>query len=170
MGLAADFVQLCFSRIGIKTRKLIQSCTVFDYFSLQKMTLPRNECTLAVVAREIQEEHPRNSQSRNTAVPRFNGDYITQVSEGKEGSMPKKLSQDFIRTKSQIVGTLSKLYAFLLIPQIRTLSGTVPRRSQISNTENQEPKEASSQNDPRPEEGTSRYRLAAIYDLSLRPR
>ena len=39
----------------------------------------------------------------------------------------KKLSQEFSRTESRILGALSKLDEFLLNPQTRTLSGTVSR-------------------------------------------
>ena len=49
------------------------------------MATLRNKRKLAAVTREIQEEHLRNGQSRNTSVPRFNKEYITQVSEEIEG-------------------------------------------------------------------------------------
>ena len=43
-------------------------------------TLIKNR-KLVAVAREIQEEHLRNSQPRNTFIPIINEEYITQVSE-----------------------------------------------------------------------------------------
>ena len=51
-----------------------------------------NNRTLAVVATENKEEHPSNIESRNTAVPQINEDYITQVSEGIEGRVKKTVS------------------------------------------------------------------------------
>ena len=88
------------------------------------MATLRNKWKLAAVTRETQEEHPRNGQSRNMAFPRINEEYITQVSEEIENRVTKKLSQEFSRTESRILGALSKLDEFLLNQQIRTHSGT----------------------------------------------
>ena len=57
-----------------------------------------------------------------------------------------------------ILGALSKWNEFLLNLQVPAQSGTVPGTSWNSSTENQEPKLDRSQNDPRPELGTSIYR------------
>ena len=46
-------------------------------------------------------------------------EYITQVSEEIEGRVAKKLSQEFSRTKSRILGAFSKPDEFLLNPQVR---------------------------------------------------
>ena len=119
------------------------------------MTTLRNKRKLAVVRKETQEEHPRNSQSRNTSVPRINEEYITRVSEEIKGRITKKLSQEFSRTESRILGALSKLDEFLWNPQIRTHSGTVPGTFPNTNVENQEPNEDRSQDDPHPEVGPS---------------
>ena len=115
------------------------------------MATMRSKRKLAAVTRETQEEHPKNDQSRNMSVPRINEDYITQVSEEIEGRVTKKLSQEFSRTESRILGALSKLDEFLLKPQIRTHSGTVPGTFRNTNVENQEPNEDRSQDDPHPE-------------------
>ena len=56
------------------------------------MATLRNKRKLAAVTKETQEENPRNGQSRNTSVPRINGENITQVSEEIEGRITKKLS------------------------------------------------------------------------------
>ena len=114
----------------------------------------RNKRKLATVTRETHEEHPRNGQSRNTSVPRLNEEYITQASEeiGDRGS--EKLSQEFRRTESRILGALSKLDEFLLNPHIRTHSGTVPGIFRNKNLENQEPNEDRSQDDPHPGVGS----------------
>ena len=108
---------------------------------------------MATVTRETQEEHLRNGQSRNTSVPRINEEYITQVSEEIEGRVTKKLAQEVSRTESRILGALSKLDEFLLNPQIRAHSGTVPGTFRNTNVENQGTKEDDSQIDPHPEGG-----------------
>ena len=97
------------------------------------MATLRNKRKLAAVTRETQEEYPRNGQSRNTSVPRINEEYITQVSEETESRVTKKLSQEFRRTEFRILAALSKLDEFLLNPQIRTHSGTVPGAFQNTN-------------------------------------
>ena len=120
------------------------------------MATLRNKRKLAAVTREAQEENPRNGQSRNTSVPRINEEYITQVSEQIEGRVTKKLSQEFSRTDSRILGALSKLDEFLLNQQITTHSGTVPGTFRITNVENQGTNEDDSQSDPHPEAGIFR--------------
>ena len=72
-----------------------------------------------------------------------------------EVRVTKKLSQEFSRTESSILGNLSKLGEFLLSPQIRTHSGTVPGLFRNTNVENHEPNEDRSQDDPHPEVGPS---------------
>ena len=116
----------------------------------------RNKRKLAAVTRETQEENPRNGQSRNTSVPRINEEYITQVSEEIEGRVSKKLSQEFSRTESRILGALSKLDEFLLNQQITTHSETVPGTFRNTNVENQGTNEDDSQSDPHPEAGILR--------------
>ena len=123
------------------------------------MATLRNKRKLAAVTRETQEENPRNGQSRNTSVPRFNEEYITQVSEQIEGRVTKKLSQDFSRTESRILGALSKLDEFLLNQQIRTHSGIVPGTFRNTNVENQGTNEDDSQSDPHPEAGIFRSQI-----------
>ena len=120
------------------------------------MATLRNKRKLAAVTRETQEEHPRSGQSRNTSVPRINEEYITQVSEEIEGRGSKKLSQEFSRTESRILGALSKLDEFLLNQQIRTHSETVPGTFGNTNVANQGTNEDDSQSDPHPEAGIFR--------------
>ena len=109
------------------------------------MATLRNKRKLAAVTRETQEEHPRNGQSRNTSVPRINEEYITQVSEEIEGRISKKLSQEFSRTESRILGALTKLDEFLSNQQIHTLFETVPGTFRNTNVENQRTNEDDSQ-------------------------
>ena len=117
------------------------------------MATLRNKRKLAAVTRETQEENPRNGQSRNTSVPRINGEYITRVSEEIERRITKKLSQEFDRIQSRISDALSKLYEFLSNQQIQTHSKTVPGTFRNTNVENQGTNEDDSQGDPHPEAG-----------------
>ena len=120
------------------------------------MATLRHKRKLAAVTRETQEEHPRNGQSRNTSVPRFNDEYITQFFEEIEGRVTKKLSQELSRTESCIWSTLFKLDEFLLNQRIRTHSGTVPETFRNTNVDNQGTNEDDSQSDLHPEAGLFR--------------
>ena len=120
------------------------------------MATLRNKRKLAAFTRETQEENPRNGQSRNTSVPRINEEYITQVSEEIEGSVSKKLSQEFSRIKSRILGALTKLDEFPSNQQIHTHFETVPGTIRNTNGENQGTNEDDSQSDPHPEAGIFR--------------
>ena len=88
-------------------------------------------------------------------------EYNTQVSEEIEGKVTEKLTQDFSRTESRILGALSKLDKFFLSSQWRTCSGTVPGTYQNNSSENREPTSDRSSNYPYPEEEYS-VRLASI--------
>ena len=123
-----------------------------------KMATLRNKRKVAAVTRETQEEHPRNGQSRNASVPRINEEYITQISDEIEGRVTEKLTQEFIRTESCILGALSKLDEFFLNQQITTHSRTVPGTFRNTNVENQGMNEDDSQSDPHPEAGIFRGR------------
>ena len=120
------------------------------------MATLRNKRKLAAVTRETQEENPRNGQSRNTSIPRINEEYITQVSEEIEGRVSKKLSQEFSRTESRVLGALTKLDEFLSNQQIHTHFETVPGTFRNTNVENQGTNEDDSQSDPHPEAGIFR--------------
>ena len=78
---------------------------------------------------------------------------MTQVSEEIEGRVSKKLSQEFNRTESRILGALSKLDEILLNQQIRTHSETVLGTFRNTNVENQGTNEDDSQSDPHHEAG-----------------
>ena len=77
--------------------------------------------------------------------------YLSQVSQKIKGRVPKKLSKEFSRKESRILGALSKSDEFLLNPQIRTCSVAVPGTSRNSNSENQEISGDRSSDDPCPE-------------------
>ena len=116
----------------------------------------RNKRKLAAVTKETRKKHPRNGQSRSTPVLRRNEEYITQVSEEIQSRVSKKLSQEFSRTESSILGALSKLDEFLLNQQIRTHSETVPGTFRNTNVGDQGTKEDDSQSDPQSEAGIFR--------------
>ena len=77
------------------------------------MATLRNKKKLAAMARETQ-QYPRNNQSENSAAPGITEDYIAQVSEEIGGKVSKKLSQQFSRTESRILGALPNLDDFFL--------------------------------------------------------
>ena len=114
------------------------------------MATSRNKRKLAAVSRETP-ENTRNTQSRKTIDLEMAQEYISQVFEEIEGRVTKKLSKEFSRTESRILGALSKLDDFLLNPQVRTCSLAVPGTSRNSNSENREPTGDRSLDDPCPE-------------------
>ena len=118
------------------------------------MATLRNKRKLAAVSREAPESSS-SSRGWNVLDPELTQDYISQVSEEIEGRVTKKLSKEFNKTESRILGALSKLDEFLLNPQVRTCSVTAhgTSRSRHSNLENRETHGDSSSNDPYPEGG-----------------
>ena len=116
----------------------MQSSKLLSFSFLRIMATVRNKRKLAAVSRDTQES-ARKGQSQNTFVPGLTEEYITQGSEEVEGRVTKRLSQDFSRTESRILGALSKLDEFLLKPQVRICSGTVPGTSRKNDSENREP-------------------------------
>ena len=95
------------------------------------MATLRNKSKLAAVSSETP-ERSRGSRAQNVLDPELTQDYISQVSEEIEGRVTKKLSKDFSKTESRILGALSKLDELLLNPQVRTCSVAVPGTSKNS--------------------------------------
>ena len=89
------------------------------------MATLRNKRKLAAVSRETP-EGSRNSRAQNVLDLESAQDYISQVSEEIEWRVTKKLSKEFSKTESRILGALSKLDDILLNPQVRTCSVAVP--------------------------------------------
>ena len=114
------------------------------------MATLRNKRKLAAVSRETP-ENTRNSQSQNTPNPGMAEKYITNFLKKLKGGSLKKLSQEFSRTESRILGALSKLDEFLLNAQVRTFSVAVPGTSRNNFLENREPTGNRSLDDPCPE-------------------
>ena len=123
----------------------------------------RNKRKLAAVSRETP-EIPRNGQSQNTLVPGMAQEYISQVSEVIEGRVTIKLSKQFSRTESRILGALSKLDEFLLNPQVRTYSVAVPVTYRNNDPENREPTGDRSLGDPCPKAVLSTYHSSNLND------
>ena len=107
---------------------------------------------LAAVSRETP-EGSRSSRGQTVLDPELTQDYISQVSEEIEGRVTKKLSKEFSKTESRILGALSKLDEFLLNPQVRTCSVAVQGTSRNANSENREIHGDRSSDDPYPEVG-----------------
>ena len=114
------------------------------------MATLRNKKKLAAVSRQTP-ENTRNSQSQKTLDPEMAQEYISQVSEEIDGRVTKKLSKEFSRTESRLLGALSKLDEFLLNTQVWTCSVAVPGTSRNNDSENWEPTGDCSLNDPYPE-------------------
>ena len=110
-----------------------------------------NKRKLAAFSRETP-EGSRSSRGQSVLDPELTKDYISQVSEETEGRVTKKLSKEFSKTESRILGALSKLDEFLLNPQVRTCS-VVQGTSRKVNSENRETHGDHSSNDPYPEVG-----------------
>ena len=116
------------------------------------MATLRSKRKLAAVSRETPDGN-RRSRGRNVLDPELAQDYISQVSEEIEGRVTKKLSKEFNKTESRILGALSKLDEFLLNPQVRTCSIAAYGTSRNANSENLEYHGDHSSNDPYPEGG-----------------
>ena len=114
------------------------------------MATLRNKRKLAAVSRETPES-TRSGRAPNILDPELTQDYISQVSEEIEGRVTKKLSKEFSKTESRILGALSKLDEFLLNPQVRTCSVVAPGTSRSNNLENQGTNEDRPSDDPGPE-------------------
>ena len=129
---------------------MINSVFITDkIFPSRNMATLRNKRKLAAVSRETP-ECSRGSRGRSVLDPELAQNYISQVSEEIEGRVTKKLSKEFNKTESRILGALSKLDEFLLNPQVRTCS-VVQGASRKANSENRETHGDRSSNDPYPE-------------------
>ena len=118
------------------------------------MATLRNKRKLAAVSRETP-NGSRDSRRRKKLDPELTQDYIPQFSEEIEGRVTKKLSKEFNKTESRILGPLSKLDEFLLNPQVRTCSVAAHGTSRNANSDYREIHADRSSNDPYPEGGYS---------------
>ena len=113
----------------------------------------RNKRKLAALNKEDCEEHPRSNLAQNSSPPRFQEDYITQVSEEIEGRVTKRLSKEFSRTENRILGALARLDDFLMNPLLPGSSGTTPEPTRNALNTSQGTNEDDSPNDPHPKAG-----------------
>ena len=116
------------------------------------MATLRNKRKLAAVSREML-EGSRSSRAQIVLDSELTQDCISQVSEEIEGRVTKKLSKEFSKTESLILGALSKLDEFLLSPQVRTCSVAVPGTSRNTILKNWQTTGDRSSVDPYPELG-----------------
>ena len=133
-----------------KGNKVENSVFTAEKFSPSEMATLRNKRKLAAVSREAPES-TRSGKAPSVLDPELTQEYISQVSEEIEGRVTKKLSKEFSRTESRILGALSKLDEFLLNPQARTCSVVAPGTSRSNNLENQGTNEDRPSDDPGPE-------------------
>ena len=117
------------------------------------MATLRNKMKLADLNKENCEQLPRSNLVQNSNVPRSQEDYKTQVSEEIEGGVTKTLSQEFSRTKIQILGALARLDDFLMNPLIQGHSGAAPEASRNAFGTSRGTKEDDSQSDLHPKTG-----------------
>ena len=115
------------------------------------MATLKNKKKLSAVSRETPDSS-RGSRGRNVFDPELTQDYISQVSEEIEGRLTKKLSKEFNKTESRILGALSKLHEFLLNPQVRFCS-VIQGASRNAKSERREIHGDRSSTDPYPEGG-----------------
>ena len=112
-----------------------------------------NRRKLESLNKENCEEHHRSNLAQNSITPRSQEDYITQLSEEIEGTVTKKLSQEFSKSENRILGSLSRLDDLLLNPLLQGHSGTATETSRNEYGTNQGTNEDDSQSDPHPEAG-----------------
>ena len=72
------------------------------------MATLRNDRKLAAVSRETQ-DGTRSSRAQNVLDPEITQDYNSQVSAEIGGRVTKRLSKEFSRVESRILGALSKI-------------------------------------------------------------
>ena len=137
--------------------------TTDKIFPSRSMATLRNKRKLAAVSRETP-EGSRSSRGQNVLDPELTQDYISQVSEEIEGKATKKLSKEFSKTESRILGALSKLDEFLLNPQVRTCSVAVQGTSRNANSENRETHGDRSSDDSYPEMGYFPHHSGQLND------
>ena len=119
------------------------------------MSTRRDNRKLVALNKENCEEHPRSNLILNSNLATSQEDYITQVFGEMEieGRVRNKLSQEFSRTQSRILGALSRLDDFVMNRLSQGHSGTAPEAARYANDTKQGTKKDDSQSDPHPEAG-----------------
>ena len=132
------------------------------------MATLRNKRKLAAISRETP-EGSRSSRGQPLLDPELTQNYISQVSEEIEGRVTKKLSKEFSKTESRILGASAKLDEFLLNPQVRTCSVAAHATSGNANSGNRETHGDRSSNDPYPEVGYFPHHSGQLNSLEAKP-
>ena len=116
------------------------------------MATLKNKRKLSALNKKNCDEHPGSNLAQNSNDPKSQEkeDYITQVSKVIEGRVMKKLSKEFSRTESCILGALSRPDNFLLSPLIQDHSETAPETSLNAHGTNQETNDDESLSEPHP--------------------
>ena len=126
----------------------------------------RNKRKLTAVSRETR-ECTRNGTAHNTLDPELTQIYISQISGKIKERVTKKLSKEFSRTESRILGALSKLDELLLNLQVRTCSVAVPGTSRNNNSEIRETTGDRPSDDPCPEVRSSSNHSGHLNSLEV---
>ena len=116
------------------------------------MATLRKKRKLAAVSGETP-EGSRGSRVQNVLDPESTQDYISQVSEEIKGRVTKKLSKEFSKTESRILGASSNFDELLLNTQVQTCSVAVPGSTRNNNSEKRETTGHRSSDDLHPEMG-----------------
>ena len=140
----------------------------------------RNKRRLAEIQDNFEDNNNRGS-SRERSQGDLNENYITQVSQEIEGRIDKKLSQEFAKRESRILGALAKLNDFLCKPQ-DTKGASTPKQKITSVTGNFEAQSSSSPDRegyvlpdrcdpyhiPDPEETVHTYRYTTVLNVTCK--
>ena len=123
------------------------------------MAILRNKRKLAALDNENCEEHPRRNLAQHSIAPRSQEDYNTQFFDNIMRRVLERLSQEFSRTESHILGAPSCLDDFLLNSLIQGHSGAAPETSRNPYSTNQGTLEDESQSGPHREANISRSQM-----------
>ena len=102
----------CHFNFAISRWNLIFGALDFFFNSMSTLKSKRN---FAGVNTKSQEKHPRINFLRDTNASRFKEEYITEASNEIERRVTEKTSQEISRTKSRILGSLSKLDVYGIV-------------------------------------------------------
>ena len=97
----------------------------------------RNKRRLAEIQDNFEEDRSQGS-SRDKSSVDPNENYITQVSQEIEGRIAKKLSQEFSKRESRILGALAKLDHFLTNPSVDSSTPKIKHTSVTGDLDNSE--------------------------------
>ena len=97
------------------------------------MATRRNKRNLATHKKKNYEENSTSNLAQKTTATKSQEVYINQVFE-IEGRITKKLSKEFNKTKSRILGALSQLDEFFLSSLLQGHYGSAPEHLKMRST------------------------------------